>query len=240
MGTTAGEIIVQAFREPNFTPIGHTSTAEEMTESIPRLNNVLFALFGKELGEEFRDWPVPTAWPVAQEQRHPLTPLTETTSTTPWAYPPQNMRILLSITDPRTIYFPAYPSDGAQMMLVDVGSTNNPTLNGSGRMIEGALTLTATPAALNGRRWFYRADLSNWVKLEKIVDANTQLPLPEEFDDLFVTGLAIRLAPRFGIEIAPSIAERHADMLARITARYKESARPKSAAELRALLRTTP
>jgi hypothetical protein len=240
MSTTAGEIIVQAFREGNFTPLGHTSTAEELTEAIPRLSSFVSSLFGVEIGEEYRDWPAPTAWPSAQEQRHPLTPLSSTTTTVPWQYPPQNSRILLTISSTKTLYFPAQPADGARMMLNDIGSVANPTLHGNGRKIEGGLTLTGTPGALDGHEWFYRADLGNWILLERITASGDELPLPQEFDDLFVTGLAIRLATRFGAQLPPAVEAKYAEMLTRVQARYKESARPKSAAELRTLLRTTP
>lgn len=240
MSSTAGEIIVQAFREGNFVPIGHTSTAEELTEAIPRLNNLIFALFGNELGQEYRDWSVPNTWTAPQEQRHPLTPLTESVSSTPWAYPPHSSRLLVSVTTPRTLYFPAAPADGARMLFADIGSTANVTLHGNGRLIEGALSVVDTPAALDGRSWFYRADLANWIRLERITDAADELPFPEEFDDLFITGLCMRLGIRFGKPTDPRIEARYADMLARVVKRYREDSTPKSAAELRTILRTTP
>jgi hypothetical protein len=241
MSSTAGEIIVQAFREPNFTPIGHTSTAEEIVEAIPRLNNLINALFGVELGEEFRDWPILTAWPQAQEKHHPLTPTSTEQSTTPWPYPPQNSRLLVTISGAdRTIYFPASPTDGARMQFIDVGSTANPILHGYGRLIEGGLTLPGTPSGLDGKKWMYRADQGNWIRLEPITDVDDEIPFPPEFDDLFISGLAIRLAPRFGVTIDPQIVTRYDDMLARVKLRYKESSRPKSAHELRSLARLTP
>lgn len=239
--STAGEIIVQAFREGNFTPIGASSTAEELAESLPRLNSLVASLFGFELGEHYRDWPVPSAWTTAQEQRHPLTPLTETETTVSWPYPPQNSRLLVSITAAKTVYFPPSPSDGARMALSDIGSAAvNITLDGNGRLIEGGTTKVDVPSNLHGSKWLYRADLSNWIALTSITASTDDMPLPEEFDDLFVTGLAMRLGPRYGVALEPAVAEKYKDMVARLLARYKDNSRPKTAAELRTLLRTTP
>jgi hypothetical protein len=236
--STAGEIISQAFREPNLTPIGHVTTAAEIADALPRLNNLLFALFGVEIGGEYRNWHVLTVWTSAQEQRHPLTPLTDTTSTAPWAYPPENSRLLVTISSARTIYFPALPSDGARMMFRDIGSSANPTLHGSGQLIEGGLTLTDTPVNLDGAEWLYRGDLGGWIRLSPISAAGSVMPLPTEFDDFFVTGLATRLAPRFGIAPAAETVARYDEMRSRILSRYKD--RVRSAAELRSLIRTTP
>jgi hypothetical protein len=54
MSTLVSEIIVQAFREGNFIAVGESTTAEELAEAVPKLNNFLNSLFGIELGEQFR------------------------------------------------------------------------------------------------------------------------------------------------------------------------------------------
>jgi hypothetical protein len=233
--TPVSEIVVQAFREGNFVAIGETTTQEELLEAVPRLNNLVSALFGIELGEGFRDWYVPGAHDPAAPLRFPLTPTgTGETSAEPWAYPPPNVRLVVKIPTARTIYLPASPSDGARLAYVDVGSTGNITIDGNGRKIEGAMSATGTPAEMNGRKWLYRADLGDWIRL-KTLTANDAVPLPPEFDDLLVTGLAIRLAPRFSAEISPSLIERHRDMLDRLKKRYKQTERMPSSVELRTM-----
>lgn len=241
--TVVSEIVVQAFREANFTAVGQSTTAEELIEAVPRLNNYIKALFGIEVGEHYRDWYVPNAWDPAQPLRYPLTPDGSETSGDPYQRPPANVRLITKITSAKTLYFPATPNDGARMSYVDVGSTAIVTLDGNGRLIEGVPSLTGDvavppePAELHGRRWFYRADLGNWILIETL-GQDDEVPLPEEFDDLLVTGLAIRLAPRFSVKIDEVIALRNADMLNRLKKRYKQSEQmPSSTAELRSHFR---
>lgn len=239
--STAGEIIVQAFREGNFTPVGAASTAEELTEAIPRLNSLVFALLGEDVGEELREWTVPQAWSPAQEERHPLTPLTGETTTVPYAYLPENVRVNVTITGTRTLYLPGIPSDGARFGVNNIGSSGvTLTLHANGRLIAGAAQLSGTPASFHGRSWMYRADLGNWIELVQLVNSASEIPFPEEYDDFFVTGLYMRLARRFGKEVSPEIAQRNESMLARIQRRYKARERPLSAAELREYMRRAP
>jgi len=236
VSTLVSEIVVQAFREGNFVAVGETTTQEELAEAVPRLNNFISSLFGIELGEGYRDWYAPSAHVPEAPLRHPLTPLTDGMSALPWSYPVANVRLLTSITAPTAIFFPGHPNDGARMALVDVGSTAPITLSGNGRRIEGAVTLTGPAETLSGRKWLYRADLGNWLRLTKL-QASDPVPLPEEFDDLLVCGLAMRLAPRFGVQIDPMIAERFGDMLSRLKKRYKQSESMPSSMELRSMFR---
>jgi hypothetical protein len=240
--TQVSELVVQAFREGNFTAVGETTTPEELLEAVPRLRNLISSLLGIELGEAYRDWFVPSEFNPAAPLRYPLTPTgTGVTSTEPWAYPPANVRLLVSVTAAQTIYFPASPSDGARMAYVDINSTGDVTLHGNGRLIEGAASITTDiggdPAvSFSGRKWLYRADLGDWILL-KTLDKDDESPLPEEFDDLLVTGLAVRMAPRMGVKVDEMILGRYSDMLGRLKKRYKQSERIPSSAELRQAFR---
>lgn len=242
MSTLVSEIVVQAFREGNFTSVGENTTAEELVEAIPRLRNLISSLFGTDLGEQYRDWFVPVSFVPEAPLRHPLTPSgTGETSGMPWIYPPANSRLVVKLTEARTLYFPAYPMDGARMAYVDVGSTVGVvTLNGNGRKIEGAASIVdgAEAAALAGRRWFYRADLADWIRIDEPLAADDEVPLPEEFDDLLVTGLAVRLAPRFQVKIDDTTTARFTDMLDRLKKRYKQSERMPTTHELRQTFRS--
>ncbi len=235
MSTEVREIIVQAFRDGNFVAVGEGTTAEELLEAVPRLNNFISSLFGIELGEALREWYAPQSWNPAAPLRYPLTPDgSGATSADPWIYPPANVRLLVKIADPRTIYFPASPNDGARMAYADAGSTGALTLHGNGRMIEGAASLLMNPATMNGRKWLYRADLGNWIELRRLASMDA-VPLPEEFDDLLVTGLIIRLASRYQTPADPTVIERHGDMLGRLKKRYKQSERMPSTMDLRSM-----
>lgn len=242
--TLVSEIIVQAFREGNFTAVGESTTSEELAESVPRLNNIISAVFGFELGEVLRDYYIPQVLDPEAPLRYPLTPTgSGTTSTLVYANPPANSRLVVKITSDKTIYFPANPHDGSRMAYVDMGSTvtADMTLDGNGRLIEGSASLTSdldavTPVTFHGREWLYRADLGNWLLLE-VLESTDTVPTPPKFDDLWVCGLAMRLAPRFQVQVDEVIAQRYADMLMRLKKQYKQSERQPTSYEMRQMFR---
>lgn len=219
MSTLVSTIIQQAFREGNFIAVGEVPTADEVAEAVPRLNGFISSLFGFELGEQYREWAVPSA----QDPAVPLRTLPQAqTGSTAWAYPPANSRLLVALTTAQTVYFPAMPSDGARMALVDAASVAGMTLHGNGRLIEGAASLVGFPSSFNGRKWLYRADLGDWIRLGVLVEED-EVPLPPEFDDLLICGMAVRLAPRYGVEISSATTSLYMDMLERLKQRYRQS-----------------
>lgn len=219
MDTKAGEIIVQAFSEGGFKPRGNSSIAEEMQEALPVLNSLLFSLVGVELGEQYRDWPVPPNRRSPVPSRYPLGPIDETPDRCVWANPPINSRILAANDTDVTVYFPANPRDGARMAYADVGANACITMDGNGRLIQGLPTIQGAGGSV---RWLYRSDLGNWICLHKL-EIKDEVPLPQEFDDLLITGLVTRLSPRFGAEVSPWIADRYRDMLSRLKKRYRQT-----------------
>jgi hypothetical protein len=237
---TAGEIVTAALRTSNILSIGAAPSADEEAEGIARLNAIVGSLFGEELGTHLRDWDVVNSWSDEQEERHPLTPVTGDETLTPWKYPPLNARLVVKIVSPVTIYLPGTPLDGSRLSVADVGSSASMVLHASGRLIEGSAFISRTLALLHGTEWFYRADLANWLKLEPITDAADTLPLPAEFDDFFITTLAMVLATRYGTPIEETVAQRQVTMQERVISRYKPGATQLSPAELRNMLRTTP
>jgi hypothetical protein len=216
--TKAGEIIVQAFRDGNFLT-ERDSTAEDMLEALPRLNSMIFSLLGLELGEQYRDWPVPFFRTSSVASRYPLGPLAHDLTPDQWTNPPVNVRIMASITAPATVYFPNNPSDGARMAYADAGATALLTFDGNGRLIQGQPTIQGVGGS---RRWLYRADDANWVCLEKL-GMDDRMPLPPEFDELFINGLIIKLSTRFKTTVSDDVRMGYADMLSRLKKRYKQS-----------------
>lgn len=219
MDTKASEIIVQTFREGRFTAPEGSTLQEEMQEALPRLNGLLFALVGLELGEHYRDWPVPPGRTSTVAARYPRAPLAEDLTSAQYTNPPPNVRILASNTSALTVYFPQEPQDGARMAYADVGATADVTLDGNGRLIQGVPSILGQGGF---RKWLYRADQGNWICLDTLQMDDTS-PLPPEFDDLLICGLVMRLSPRFGKEPSPILTGRYDDMLRRLKLRYKQS-----------------
>lgn len=228
--TLVEDIVTQAFREGNFTAVGEGVPAEELSEGVARLRNLINAVFGFELGDLLRDWYVPQETNPEAPLRRPLTPQgTDGGRELNYRSPPSNSRLLVNVTTPHTIYFPAHPSDGAQMAFVTVGTpdTVDVTLDANGRLIEGAASITSdadadpTPVTFHGRKWLYRADRGEWVRLTQIV-SDGRVPTPPEFDALWITGLAIAMAPRYQIEIQSTVRAMYVDMLGRLRKRYRQ------------------
>jgi hypothetical protein len=105
------------------------------------------------------------------------------------------------------------------MAYADVGAAVPITLHGNGRLIQGVPSIEGQGGT---RRWLYRADQGNWVCLERL-QMNSYMPLPQEFDELFICGLIIRLSPRFGITPPEYVAACYADSLSRMKKRYAQS-----------------
>ena len=237
--TTAANLVIAAFREGNLTPVGQPPTVAEQGEGLDVLNRLTLSAFGVTVGNKLRDWQAPTrqrtgsvsrAFPlqpaagIALEPRFPL-------------YPPMNARIVWD-GSAQTLYFPERPQDGAVMAIAlgsgaaasDAGAL---VLDGNGRTIAGADTYTvASREEFAAKRWFYRADLANWLTVAPVGLADEGL-FPEDLDDLWIVGTAIRLAPRFGKTIAEATALRFREMQLVLRTRYQQSeAAPSGGSEL--------
>lgn len=189
--TLISEIITDAYRENNTIAAGKSPSSTQETEGLRLLKRVFNALIGNEAGERLRDWPLGDYGRQTLDQLQ----LTETEI----ANPPINSRLVHTAEAAITIYFPPQPSDGSRMSISDPHSrlvAFNVTLDANGRTIENTATVTLDT---NGtfREWFYRADLSDWVRLSDLATTDN-VPFPTEFDDMFVSMLAIRLSPRYG------------------------------------------
>lgn len=219
----ASVAISAAFREADVTTIGTDPTDDELNEGLALLNSFITRLFGTEFGENIEDWPVPP--PAGQSPISPVIPdnlVSPDLSATWYLTPRNNVRLLLKTTSAVTIKFPENPRDGAQIAAVDVGSNSTQiTLSGNGRLIEGQQSLIDTPQAFNGKRWFYRADIASW-QLVASIGLNDSLPLVADFDDLFITYLAIRLAPRNAQKTTEETAKVYGDLLKKARARYRQ------------------
>jgi hypothetical protein len=224
--TIASDIGTRAFREGNLIAVGTSPTAAEAAEALYLLNNLMYSLIGDIFGENLSDWSLPPANTSPVDARYPLDPLDEALPTTVYPYPPQNSRLVVKITAATTVYLPPSPNDGARLAIADAGSTAAITLtiNANGRQIEDAATLGVVPATTTAREWLYRADTANWVRIADLVAGDTP-PFPAVFDDLLITGLAIRLASRYGLEPRSGTTEIFKAMLNKAKTRYAQPQR---------------
>jgi len=213
--TLISAIITDAFRESNKIAVGTAPTTAMQTEALTLLNRIFASVMGWEVGENLRQWPVGTTGYVEAPAG---------ASSDLWVYPPTNSMLACNLSSAQTIYLPQQPSDGARIGVQDLQgnfATYNLTLNGNGRTIEDAATLTLSTNSLN-RSWFFRADLGDWVRFTDLALTDA-LPFPSEFEDFFVIALAIRLAPRLGPPIGAETLAAYKRSQQQFIARYVQS-----------------
>jgi len=214
--TVASAIGFQALRESNIIGISATPTAPQAAEALSRLNNLVSSSLGWEVGEPLQDWPVglvgvvPWGFECWTQWR--------------WSRPTSNVRLVVNHNEAETVTLPARPDDGARLSLIDVGqnlATYPITLDADGRRIEGDTTLVLNTDG-ESRSWLYRADLGDWIRVDTLL-ADSELPFPPEFDDAFITMLALRLNPRYGRVIAQETVAAMERSIAQLRARYSQT-----------------
>ena len=232
----ASRAVERAYREAAIKAIGDGLSEAEYTEGLDRLNGFIASLFGGEIGQLLSDWQVPAklrtaplsannlALPFPQNTTSIDQPYVATGDPVPLRdlYPPANSRVLWGGTTATEVYLPEYPSDGARMEFVNVGSTATLTVQGNGRRVNGGASLTfasgGVPVLL-----FYRADLGNWLPIATL-GLNDECPLPAEFDDLLVAGTAIRLTALDEINPQSGTMFIYDRLLKRCSQRYRQPA----------------
>lgn len=226
--TTVADIVTLAYREGNIIPVGTTPSAAEQVEGIGSFNRYLNSVYGFILGENLSDWQVPYNQRTGEgvDALPPFLP----SGGTPLIvlnnqYPAANRRIVWDGSG-QTVYFPQRPDDGARMSFVKssgVGAANVGvlTLDGNGRTIEGAATYTSNGVSVKSRAWLYRADTADWHALVSLA-AGDEVPFPPEFDDLWITATAIRLAPRFGKTVSAETLSTNKRMAVTLKSHYTQ------------------
>lgn len=217
--TTVTQLITDAYRQGNLIAQGASPTTAEAAEGLRYLNRLVKSVFGHEVGEPL------TAFPIGRENisRPSDYPGYETTPGGDW-FIPKNSRLVFNLAESVTLYLHPAPNDGSRFAVTDP-SNNLATfpvlISGNGQTIEDAETLTLNTNGLD-REWFYRADLANWVRTSPL-EADDTFPFPEEFDDFFVTMLAIRLNPSYGVALDPQSQMVLSRAAKQIKARYAQS-----------------
>jgi hypothetical protein len=212
--TQVSAIIKRAYREGNLIAIGAEPSTAQAEEALDRLNALIAALMGFEVGTDLLDWPLGNDnvqgnidW---AEDR--------------WRYVINNARLIPNMASPQTVFLPPEPQDGTRVAVVDprqLLATYPLTLDGNGRVIEDVTSLTLNTAGLD-RQWFYRADLGKWVVVSLLASGD-QMPFPLAFDDFFITKLAMRLNPLYGRSMPDASVATLVSMQEKLRARYTQN-----------------
>lgn len=214
--TLVSDIITQAFRDGNLIGVGTTPGTNEEAEGLKRLQVLILSVLGNEGGENLQAFPVgnnnvtnPAAW----------VPEVATTD-----FLPLNAMVVANLENAQTLYLHPNPQDGSRLGVIDASAnfaTYNLTLNGNGRTVDGATTdvLSTNSQSI---QYFYRADLGDW-KVITTLATTDQMPFPEEFDDLFVIMLAMRLNPRNSQPLSKESAAAMERSRGQFRARYEQS-----------------
>jgi len=208
--TLVSSIITQAYRETNITTIGVSPTAAEQSEALGLLNNIVLSSVGNEIGDELRDLNIGGDYD-------------ETDYTLSWV--PFNARLVLNLEEATTLYLNPQPYTGQRVAFTDAAgnlATYNLIINANGRKIEDAATLTLSTDD-EAREWLYRGDTGNWVRILPLITTDS-MPLPSDFDDYFISALAIRLNSRNSAATSQETLEVFKRGRRNIRARYRNRA----------------
>lgn len=217
--TVTLDIITQGYRESNITMINTVLNDGQKSEALARLQSLVSSVYGKDVGENLVDWPigklnVSQTWPNG----YPAWTVRE------WRFPRTNTRLLFNADGPQDIYLPKAPDDGSRVRFVVVSqdlSTATVTIHGNGRLVEGADVLVLNDDATAGRVLMYEAESANWVRVTNLA-LDSDMPFPVEFDDYFITKLAMRMNPRYGRALTQESATRLNEITGQLKARYRQ------------------
>jgi hypothetical protein len=218
--TSIRQLITDGLREAGIIETGGEPEAEEFEEALRALQRLYSSLFGYELGEQltsvnFGSNGLTNAYALAQDYSSDILQ----------SYVPANVRLILNLEAEQNLFLHPAPSDGARIAVIDNSGTlssYNVVLNGNGRKIESADSVTLSTNSLV-REWFYRGDLGSWQRVTDL-DENDVSPLPAEFDDFLITMLAFRLNPRYGAVTSQEMGEVLSRMRRNFRARYRQTA----------------
>lgn len=195
--TLVSTIISDAFRQSNLLALGVSPTTAQSDEALRYLNRIVKGVFGKEAGENFTSMPVGRA-NISRPSGYPWY---NDVPDSDW-FVPENVRLVFNLENSLDIYLSPRPDDGARFAVIDPAgnlATYPVTVYGNGRLIEDVESIVLNTDGYSGE-WFYRADLSTWKLYSPLLTSDT-FPFPEEFDDFFITLLAVRLNPSYGASL---------------------------------------
>lgn len=195
--TLISQIITDAFRQSNLISINTPVNTAQSTEALRLFNRVLASVYGFEVGEKLFEFPLGNL----NTSRPQGFPFYGNSPPADW-FVPVDTRLVCNLTAPTTVYLHPMPDDGARLGMSNPAqnlATNPLTLDSNGRSIEGGESVVLNTNGI-ARTWTYRQDLSMWMKTSDVLLTDL-MPFPEEFDDWFVTMLAMRLNPAYGTQM---------------------------------------
>lgn len=213
---TNRDLIKAAFRESGSIPAGEEPEYANFAEALDKLQAIFDHVIRNGIGTNLMEVSYGTEGMTTPEAR-----AYDLSSEIDRSFAPENVRLMCNLSSSKTVYLPPNPHDGARFAVVDVQdnfTTYNLTVNGNGRQIEDTQSVTLST---NGdtRQWFYRKDLGGWQRVSDIT-ADSNSPFPREFDEMFVTMLAVRLAPRNGLATAGETVSAMSDSMRAFRSRY--------------------
>ena len=216
--TVVSQIITDAYRQSNLLAINTVPTEPQVLEALRYLNRIVKSVFGNEAGDPFTAFPIGRAH-ISRPQGYPWY---DQTPDNDW-FVPKNTRVMLNLDAGVNLYLHPAPDDGSRFAAIDTSenlSTNNAVVFGNGRLIENQFSITLDVDGTD-KEWFYRADIGNWLLYAPLL-ADIDFPFPEEFDDYFITLLAIRLNPAYGVALDPQSKMVFDRSLRQLRARYTQ------------------
>lgn len=217
--TQISAIIKSAYRESNLVDIKATPTPDEEAEGLSRLQALIKSTVGNEAGFALEDWTAASTTVITDPSGVALS----AAQTSAYFVEPQT-RLMCNLTIATSLALDPFPNDGQRFAVIDVAgnfNTYNLTLNGNGRRVNGGASLVlSTDDEI--REFFFRSDLGDWVEIKTFI-VSDQLPFPVDYDDYFITALAMRLNPAHQREISQATSGRFELQQAHISARYQQS-----------------
>lgn len=213
--TTLSQITNRAYRESQILSIDTEPTAEQTSEAVTILQGII---------ARHTQPPTLTVWlgnitdvkPQKGGILPDFTPYVENIAL------PQGVYLNCYVTQSYEIMLPPSPGDGARITVRDVSgsfATYPLTLDGNGNFVNGSATDELNTNS-QVKSYMFRRDLADWTVVSDLA-AGSSMPYPEEFDDMFVIELAMRLNPRYGSTISDVSAEMYRDMRSRFKSRYQ-------------------
>ena len=215
--TTIAQIITDAYQANNLIALSVIPSAAEQDKALRYTNRLFKSLFGNELGDQLTDAVLSDGGITYPDYAisYPTTNFVVRANT----------RLINKTTASVTFYMPLNPQPGSRVSFIDITGTlaTYPlTANGSDRLIESVTADKTLNVNFEADDWFYRDDLASWQKISSLA-LTDDFPLPEEFEELFITLLALRLDATLNVALAEEVGYVMKQMVRKLRARYRQT-----------------
>lgn len=218
--TLVSQIISDGLRESNLIAVSASPTTAQQTEALNRLQALVLSCLGNEAGYILEDWNIVSSTSITRPSGLPVASANLATFTV-WP----NSRLFCNLTEAVELDLDPQPQDGQRLSAIDVAGnfgTYNFTLNPNGRKIQGTTSNLILSANDDSGQWLYRSDIADWVLIDTLA-AGSEMPFPVDYDDYFVTMLAMRLNPRYGKALSELTKARLDQQTEQISRRYDQT-----------------